>query len=678
MFQSDLLMPVAVVGILIMMVMPLPSAIVDVLLTVNIALALGIVLISMYTKHPLEFSVFPSILLIATLFRLALNVSTTRLILLHGSAGNVIAAFGQSVVGGDYIVGFVVFLILVLIQYIVITNGAQRVAEVAARFTLDEMPGKQLGVDADLNAGIIDEAEAKRRRREIQREADFYGAMDGASKFVRGDAIAALVIIAVNLIGGIAVGALRLDLSVPEALRKFALLTVGDGLVGQVPALLISTATGLVVTRAASEASLGTEVVSQVLAQPRAILIVAVLLVVFGLLPGLPTVSFMVVGAIAAAVWWTATRQPRPAVEPEEPAPGPPLVPGAEDLVQLVASDPVTLELGYGLVPLADSASGGTLLERVTGVRRQIAATCGLIVPPVRVRDSGALESDRYVIKLRDSTVASGRVMPDLLLAMGGPEDAAPPPGETCEEPLFGLPATWIAPADRAVAEAGGFTLVDPAAVIATHLSEAIKRHAGEILTRQDVQLLIDAVRESSPAVVTELIPERATLGDVQRVLKSLLAEGVPIRNLEAILEAISDGLGQTQRLEEVTELVRRSIARQICDTYRDEDGLHVFALDPDVEQAIADAVVEGSSGPVAVPEPSFVQRLVRAVAAAAERMAALGKTPVLLTTAAIRPHVRGLVGQVLPHLPVLSHAELIAEDTIHCGEMVNVGPEPA
>ncbi|MFQ6096469.1 MAG: flagellar biosynthesis protein FlhA [Armatimonadota bacterium] len=659
--QSDLIMALGVVGVIGMMVVPLPPALIDVLLTLNMAFALCILLVSMYVGEPLEFSAFPAILLTATLFRLALNISTTRLILLRGEAGKVIGAFGQFVVGGEYLVGFVIFLILVIVQFVVITNGSQRIAEVTARFTLDEMPGKQLSIDADLNAGIIDDNEAKQRRREIEREADFYGAMDGASKFVRGDAIAGVIIIIVNLLGGVATGVFRLDLPAGEALKKFALLTVGDGLVSQVPALLISTATGLVVTRAASESNLGTDVANQMLRQSRPLLIAGFVLVLLSVVPGVPTLSFIIVGLLFVALWAASRKQAPPSEAHAEPpaakAPQPP-----ETFADLLESDAVALELGYGLVPLADPKSGGTLLDRVTGVRRQAALTLGTIVPPVRVRDAGTLGTNEYAIKLRDSIVARGELRPDRYLAIGPEADGANVPGEHCTEPVFHAAASWLTAAERPVAEALGLTVVDCETVLATHLSETIRRHAAEILTREDVQQMINAVRESAPTIVSELIPDRATVGDVQQVLRALLRENVPVRNLPAILEAMADALKVTDRIPHVVELVRQSIGRQICDRLEADDGLHVLALEPTVERTLADAIVEGSQGPVCVPDASFLERLIQAIDQAAERVAALGRDPVVLTSAQVRPHVRSLIAPSLPHLPVVSHAEVVPE----------------
>jgi flagellar biosynthesis protein FlhA len=667
--QSDLIMAFGVVGVIAMMVVPLPPLLIDVLLTLNMALALCILLVSMYVGEPLEFSAFPSILLTATLFRLALNISTTRLILLRGAAGKVIGAFGQFVVGGEYIVGFVIFLILVIVQFVVITNGAQRIAEVTARFTLDEMPGKQLSIDADLNAGIINETEAKQRRRDIEREADFYGAMDGASKFVRGDAIAGVIIIIVNLLGGVATGVFRLDLPAGEALKKFALLTVGDGLVSQLPALLISTATGRVVTRAASDSNLGADVASQMLRQSRPLVIAGVVLVLLSLLPGLPTVAFIIVGLLFVGLWAISRKQPPDRAAKEEPtaqAHTPP-----ESFAELLESDVLALELGYGLVPLADPKSGGALLERVTAVRRQAAVSLGTIIPPVRVRDAGALGNHEYAIKLRDAVVAKGELRPDRYLAIGSEADAPSVPGEHCKEPVFGASASWVTAAERPVAEALGLTVVDAETVIATHLSETIRRHAAEILTREDVQRMVNAARETAPTVVSELIPDRASVGDVQHVLRGLLAEGVPVRNLPAVLEAMADALKVTDRPAAIVELVRQTIGRQICDRLQADDGLHILALEPSLERRIADSVLDGSQGPVCVPEPPFLERLLTAIDQAAERVAALGHDPVVLTSAQVRPHLRSLIAPSLPHVPVISHAEIVPE--VRIGSMQTV-----
>jgi len=666
--QTDVLTAVGLIGLIGIMIVPLPPALLDILLTLNIALSLTIMLVAMYVSEPLEFSVFPSLLLVATLFRLALNISSTRLILLYAHAGHVIDSFGQFVVGGDLIVGLIIFLILIVIQFVVITSGSQRVAEVAARFTLDELPGKQLSIDADLNAGLIGEAEAKARRRDLEREADFYGAMDGASKFVRGDAIASVVIVAINILGGLIIGMVRMKMPVGEALQTFSLLTVGDGLVAQIPALLISTATGLVVTRSAAQGTLGMDLRGQIMAQPKALLIVGAMLAAFGLVPGLPTLAFATVGGGVLLLGWRAHRgAQRAAQEPSAPALEQAARPETpEDLIERMRPDPLSLEVGFGLVPLAEASEGGGLLARIPGIRRDAANELGIVLPPIRIRDNFDLDAQSYEIKIRDAAVARGALRPNRLLAMPAHPDVDPVRGEETKEPVFGLKAYWVNPDDRAVAEALGYQTVDGATVIATHLSETVRRHAGDILTRQDVQTLLDRVRQTDPTVVNELVPDQLTVGEVQTVLRALLDEGVAIKDLGTILEALSDGLRLTKSLEQATEVVRSALSRQICQKLLGPDRrLRVVTLDPDVERAISSAVVETPQGSVCALEPMLYQALLEELARQTERLVALGHEPVVLTSPNVRRHVRSLVGRSYPQLAVLSYAEVVPEATV-------------
>ncbi len=656
--QTDVLMAVAVIGLVGMMVIPLPPVLLDVLLTLNIATALCIVLVAMYVQRPLDFSVFPSLLLVATLFRLGLNISSTRLILLHGAAGKVIEAFGIFVVGGDLVVGLILFAILVVIQFVVITHGAQRVAEVAARFTLDEMPGKQMSIDSDLNSGSITEPEARARRHEIEREADFYGAMDGASKFVRGDAIAAIIILVVNIVGGLLIGILKLGMAPGDALQRYALLTVGDGLVTQIPALLISTATGLVVTRAASEYNLGAEVGHQITAQPRALMIVGVMLVAFSMVPGLPTGVFVVVGALIIALAWHLLRQSAPeaagaaapeAAKAEAPVP----------LESLLHVDRISVRIGYGLLQLTDPQTGD-LLDRISGVRRQIAQDLGLLVPPVRVRDDMALGPHEYMILIKDAEVGRGKLRPSMLMALN-PEPSAPAmPGEDTVEPAFGLPAKWIRPQEAALAEARGYTVVDPATVLATHLSEVIKQRAADVLSRQDVQDMLDGLREREPAVVNDVIPDVASVGQVQQILRRLLEEGVSIRDLASILEAIADGLRATQSLEDTVEVCRLALSRSICGRYASAEGtLHVMTVHPNVERRCVESAVETTQGTVCGLDVGSAMRLLTAVRDLAENVMKRGLQPVVLTSPQARRLIRRLISRDFSGIPVISHAEI-------------------
>ncbi len=615
--------------------------------------------------------------------------SATRLILLHAYAGRVIEAFGSFVVGGDFVTGLIIFLIIVVIQFVVITNGAQRVAEVAARFTLDEMPGKQLSIDADLNAGIIsteETEEAKQRRRDIEREADFYGAMDGASKFVRGDAIAAIVIIIINIIGGLVIGTLRMHMSALEALETYTLLTVGDGLVSQIPALLVSTATGIVVTRAASQNSLGADILSQLTSRPRALIIVAAILLLFALVPGLPKASFLLAGALSALIAYALHRTPK---KPAKPQPEPAREP--DDFASLLTVDTLSVEIGYGLVALVDEtlsprlaeAGAGSsgldsqprsqdqaaadaalpasrLLARITNIRRQMARDLGILVPPVHIRDNVELSPNEYVIRIHETIVARGEVFPHRLLAMSTTDGAEPLPGTRTTEPVFGLPAFWITEADRPVAEARGYTVVDASTVIATHLSETLKRHAHEILSHQDVQELVDHLRESHPALVKELIPDLATVSDVQKILQALLREGVPIRNLPVILEAIADGARAEASADEIVELARASLARTITGRLQDADGtLNVLTLSPELEQRILDAAQQAPGRAQLILDPQTAQTILKGVSDAAERMTISGCEPVLLVSPKIRSAVRRLLERSMPHIAVLSHMEL-------------------
>lgn len=660
--QSDVMLAVGIILLIGMMLIPLPPALLDVLLTLNIALALSILLVAMYVARPLDFSVFPSLLLVATLYRLALNVSSTRLILLHASAGRVIEAFGHFVVGGDLVVGMIVFLILVVIQFVVITSGSQRVAEVAARFTLDEMPGKQMSVDADLNAGLIDESEARRRRREIEREADFYGAMDGAAKFVRGDAIAGVVIVAVNLIGGLIIGSVRLKLPVAEAVQRYCLLTVGDGLVSQIPALLLSTATGLVVTRAASESNLGRELARQMVSQPRAVLIVACMLLAFGLVPGLPKLSFLAIGAAAGVVGWMLhTHQPE---EPEASISTPteaesPALPGAE-VEELLAIDRLGLGVGYGLLPLMEAGRPGNVPERLTALRRKLAMELGIVIPPIHIYDELELGPNEYVIKLRERTVGRGEVRPDKLLAISGQPQAPPLPGEQVQEPAFGLPAWWIDESVRPLAEARGFTVVDASTVIATHFTEVVRAHAAELLSRQDVQSMLDRLRDTEPAVVNELIPDLASVGTVQYVLRALLEEAVPIRDLSTILEAMADGLRRTEDVDEVVELVRAALAPTICANLADDDGtIHVLVVHPDLENIVLSSVVETTQGAVCALDEEIARWLIEAVSENMERAAAMGWDLALLASPQARRYLWRTIHRSCPRVAVLSYMEI-------------------
>jgi len=655
--SSDFIFTFLFILIIIMMVIPLPPMMVDFLLSCNIALSVMILLTTTYITNPLQFSVFPSLLLFATLFRLALNVSTTRLILLRGYAGRLIAAFGNFVVGGNYVVGFIIFLILVIIQFVVITNGAGRIAEVAARFTLDSMPGKQMSIDADLNAGLIDDKEARRRRREIERQADFYGAMDGASKFVRGDAIAGLIITMINFLGGIVVGVIQRGLVIQDALQTYALLTVGDGLVAQIPALLISTASGLIVTRAASEDNLGQDVSRELTQVPRAVLLTALLLLFLGMIPGLPKVPFVLLG-LSAGIFAYTKREKKEEAKTKEEAPKEELPKTPEEIARLIEVDPVELEIGYGLVHLFDAKEGGTLLERITQMRINLAREKGLVVPPIRVRDNLRLRPNEYVVKIRGIEVAKGEILPHHYLAIHPQGESGPIEGIATREPAFNLPAYWVNERQKENAEIAGFTLVDAESVLVTHLSEVVKSHAAELLTRQEVQLLIDQVKRTNQAVVDELIPQSMSIGEVQKVLQNLLMENVPIKDLPLILEALADAVHQVKSIEELTEIVRRKLGRGICKQHLTEDGkLHVLTLDTGLEHYFQQ-VFSGAES----LDPQVFRAMLTQLSSNVEKMVSLGHFPVLIVPGKIRRSLRNLLAGYIPQLVVLAMEEVPRE----------------
>jgi len=671
--QADIWMAVGLIGLIGMMLIPLPPLLLDILLSLNLTLSLTILLVAMYVSRPLDFSVFPSLLLVTTLFRLALNISTTRQILLNAYAGRVVEAFGNFVVGGDLLVGCVVFIILIVIQFVVITAGAGRVAEVAARFTLDEMPGKQMSIDGDLNAGLITEEQARARRAEIEREADFYGAMDGASKFVRGDAIAAIIIVAVNILGGIAIGVGRMKLPLGEALQRYALLTVGDGLVTQIPALLISTATGIVVTRSTGEKDLGRSVLSELTSQPRALQIAGALLFTLGLVPGLPKISFLGLGATMLLVGWQLAR-PRPGVPPEAPSATPLQTASPAEMEVMPTVDRLSIELGYSLIPLLEDEAGPGLVSRITALRGQLSQELGFPIPPVRLRDDPGLAPDEYVIRLRGTERARGQARPGSLLALPHTPHPAPLPGTSVKEPVFGLPAYWIAPEQRLQAETRGYSVIEPPAVIATHLSEVIRRHAAEILTRQDVADLIERLRTSEPAVITELIPDLASIGQVHQALRQLLDEGLSIRDLSGILEALADGLRLSGQLSQAIEYVRMTQAEAICERLCDEQRvLHVASLSPELEQLIEDSLVQTPEGAVCALPPQAAQELWQALHEFVQQAGQAGVEPVLLVSPRNRPHVRSAIARSHPQVRVISYAELAAHVKVEVGHQIQI-----
>ncbi|MDQ2650671.1 MAG: flagellar biosynthesis protein FlhA [Actinomycetota bacterium] len=658
-----------------MMVVPLPAVVLDLLIVCNLSFAVVILLTSMSVERPLDFSIFPSLLLVATMLRLALNVSATRLVLLNGFAGKVIESFGHFVIGGSLVVGLVIFLILVVIQFVVITNGASRVAEVAARFTLDAMPGKQMAIDADLSSGLITEEQARTRRREVASEADFYGAMDGASKFVKGDAIAGIVITVINLFGGFIVGVMQRGLSLGEAVETYSLLTIGDGLVSQIPALLISIAAGLIVTRAATESDLGSDVIKQFGNQDRAMRIAAVAVAVIALIPGLPKLPFLLV---ASGLWIAASRaKARPALELAElPAAGaaPEL---NRDAPEAIASDmridPIELEIGYGLMDLVDGARGGDLLDRVRSLRRKVAMDLGLVIPPVRTRDNLELEGDAYVIRIHGVAVGHGEAPVGSVLVLGDRPSGMP--GRPTQDPVFGMQASWVPAELASQAEAGGATVVDRGSVITAHLAEVVRTNAARLLSRQDVKLLVDGVRASDPVVADELTSAGLSLAEVQTVLHALLDEQVPIRDLVRILEVLSERARTTRDTTALTEAVRGAIGPAIAAAHQSGGRLPVLTLDPVLEQGLADAIRPTETGPVLVTDPETTERLMGSVADAVRRAEDTGVAPVLLCSGGLRSPLRRLLRSAVPGLPVLSYNELDRTSPVDAIGVIDLNP---
>jgi flagellar biosynthesis protein FlhA len=667
--NTDVMMGIAAMCILMVMIIPLPSILLDLLLTFNITFAVVILLVGMYVLRPLEFSAFPSILLLSTLFRLSLNVASTRLILLHGNegvqaAGNVIKAFGSFVVGGNYVVGLIVFIILVVVNFVVITKGAGRIAEVAARFTLDAMPGKQMSIDADLNAGLIDEDEARQRRREISRESEYYGAMDGANKFVRGDAIAGIIITLINIVAGFAIGVFQNGLSFSDAAQNYTLLTVGDGLVSQVPALIISTAAGIVVSRAGSESNLGLEIGSQLLTRPRALTVASVILFIFALIPGLPTLPFMILALLSGGVAYLVFQSGRQSAEAEqvgEQAVADESSDDQESFRPLPPLDILGLEIGYALIPLVDVQQDGELLGRIKSIRRQIAQEIGIVVPSIHIQDNMQLKPGEYRILLKGNLVGSGHLMPSHYLAMNPGLADETVPGIPTTEPTYGIDALWIKERVREEAIAKGFTVVDLATVMTTHISDVIRRHAHELIGRQEVQNLLDALKESHPKAVDELVPNLMSLGGVVKVLQNLLMEQVSIRDLLTIIEAMADWAPSIKQLDLLTEYIRQSLSRTITRQYLTADGdLMVVNLSHPLERKISEAIKRSDQGEYLAIEPHLAQEIMQRLAARLEKFGQLNLQPIVLCSAHLRMHVKKLVDRFIPNLTILSYDEIM------------------
>jgi flagellar biosynthesis protein FlhA len=670
--SKDAVMALALVAIIGIMLVPLPSVVLDLLVVINLALSIGIILLTIYIEQPMDFSAFPSMLLMVTLFRLGLNISASRQILLMGDAGKMVTTFGNMVVGSNYVVGVVVFLMLMVIQFVVITNGAGRVAEVAARFTLDAMPGKQLSIDADLNAGLIDEAQARTRRNAIQVEADFYGSMDGASKFVRGDAIAAVIVMLVNILGGFIIGVVQRKLSLLDAMQSYTLLTVGAGLAIQIPALVVSTAAGLIVTRSSSEQSLGNDMVGQ-LSNFNVLLVGAVIMGALALVPGLPKLPFILVGGAMGISAYSVRRaqanrveaaQPPALAEPETP----------QDMLEMLVVDPMELEVGYGLIPLIDEDQADNLLRRITSIRRQVMGELGLVLPIVRVRDNLRLQPQAYRVKIRGEEVARGELVLDRHLAIPGSEVDEKLQGLPTTEPAFGLPALWISEVEKGRAELMGYTVVNPLSVLGTHLLEVVRNNAPELLNRQMVQEMLDQLRQRAPAAVDGLVPEMLTLSDLQAVLRNLLQERVPIRDLTGILEVLASHAPLTRDPSILAEAVRHTLARTLSNQYRDESNfLHVFTLAPPLEAVLREALGTSDSGLGFQIDAGLAQSILTRTGEQMERLAQLGFFPILLCPRELRLAFRRLVSQSLPNLVVLAFSEVSLGTRVKAHGMVEL-----
>lgn len=667
----------SVIMIVAMLVIPLPSWLLSFLIIINITLGLLVLLTAMNMREALEFSVFPSLLLLLTLFRLGLNVSTTRAILTRGEAGGVVDTFGTFVTGGNVVVGLVVFVILIIIQFIVITKGSERVSEVSARFTLDAMPGKQMSIDADLNAGMISEVEARERREKVSNEADFYGAMDGATKFVKGDAIAGIIIVIINLLVGMIIGVVQMDLSFAEAAARFSRLTVGDGIVSQIPALLISTGTGIVVTRTASEGNLGTDITSQLFGQPKLLYVAATTIFLLGLvtpisnLLTIPIAAAMAAGAVSMNRVEEEDEEELLEMEEEEEEDE---MRSPENVINLLSVDPIEFEFGYGLIPLVDADQGGDLLDRVVMIRRQLALELGLVIPVVRIRDNIQLQPNEYRIKVKGNEMARGELLLDHYLAMS-PGGDDPIEGIDTVEPSFGLPAKWITEETKEDAEILGYTVVDPPSVVSTHLTEVIRANAADLLGRQETKQLVDHIQESNPILVDELTPTPLAIGEIQKVLAKLLAEKVSIRNLPVIFETLADYSKYTSDVDLLAEYVRQALARQITMQYApaDQSALKVLTVSGAVEKVIADNIQQTEQGNYLSLNPETSQQILETIAQEIERIALMDQTPVILCSPAIRMYLRQITERYFPQIPILSYNELEASIEVQSVGVVDI-----
>ncbi|MEG1870688.1 MAG: flagellar biosynthesis protein FlhA [Peptostreptococcaceae bacterium] len=677
--RADVVVGFGIIGIILMIIIPLPPFLLDIMLAINIAFSVLILLMTIFSTSILELSIFPTILLVTTLFRLGLNISSTRLILGQGYAGNVIESFGSFVVGGNYIVGIIIFLIIIIIQFVVITSGSSRVSEVSARFTLDAMPGKQMSVDADLNAGMIDEKTARKRRTELQQEAEFYGAMDGASKFVKGDAIAGIIITTINILAGIVIGVVMLDMDFMESIQTYTRLTIGDGLVSQIPALIISTSAGILVTKVSGDENFSNQLGKQLISIPKAILMTGIVLCLLGLLPGLPKLSFFALGGGAIFIGYTLGKEEKvdeseALFEAEEAQTAEESLENAEDVSTLINVEPIEVEIGYGIIPLADESSGGDLLQRIVSVRRQCAIDMGIIVHPIRIRDNLQLEPNQYTIKIKGIPVTTYELMPNMLLCMNPMGMDVDMEGISTKEPTFGLDALWIEKDKAEEAELYGFTVVDPTTILVTHLLETIKARSHELMGRQEVKAVIDATRERYSAVVDELIPDLMTLGEVQKIFQNLLKEKVSIKDRVTILETLADNVRNTKDLELLTEYVRMAMSRSICFELIDENNsITVTTLSMEIENLVANSLQRSVNGTYPAIDPDTTNKIFKGIQSTIESVNFNNSRPILLVSPKIRAPFRRLVDMVFPNLTILSLNEIPSDVQIKSQGVVNI-----
>ncbi|ANU55218.1 flagellar biosynthesis protein FlhA [Acutalibacter muris] len=673
-----------VVVVVLFLILPLPTFLLDILLVINISLSIVILLITMNIKETLEFSIYPSLLLITTLFRLGLNVSSTRMILRDGFAGDVIAAFGQLITSGNVVIGFIIFFIIVMVQFIVITKGAERVAEVAARFTLDAMPGKQMAIDADLNTGLIDEQQARIRREKIQREADFYGAMDGATKIVKGDAVMSLIITAVNLIGGVIIGMVSRGMDIGTVFTEYSIVTIGDGLVSQLPALMISTATGMIVTRSVSDGSLNTDMIKQFTAQPRAIITAGAALIFLALMPNTPHLALGVVAAILIVFGLLLSRkmraeqQAQEALEAPSQEPEPEAAPAEADyyrdvsnVYSLLTVEPIEMEVGYSLIPLVDESSGGKLINRIVIFRRQYAQEMGFVVPTVRMHDSSVIGTNQYTIRIKGEEVAKGEILVDYYLALEPSKPLGEIDGIETVEPAYGIPSRWILPENKEMAEIYGYTVIDPLSVVLTHLSETIKKHAYELLTRTETIQLVENLKKTSPELVEEACPSVISYALLEKVLRNLLMEGIPIRDMQTILETMVDAMGTTRDPDLITESVRNALSRTITRRFCEDGQLRAITLDAEVERRVVASLTKNEHGIYLAMEPDLIQALITQLAEHMPKFAELGQPPILLTSQVVRIYLSRLLSQYFANLYVLSFSEIVG--TVQIQSLGNV-----